>query len=278
MLFSSIDLQLLKEKADQRAKNTDVSEALSSWFEPRSSLEIVDIHAGIGANLRSLAPLLPLDQKWVLYVCSEQERDIAKDYITRWAPSFRETRQGILLEREGLRLLLEFKLKNIVHYDGALREENVSLVVIDSTINELPLQAIQDIARDISQGKAALHARFVYDGRLKFQPHHAADNAFITALHRKMMTETVLGSAQGPHALNDLADQLRLNEYSILEGPSDLHVRETDTELMRSIQTQCADAQRILLKGGHEKIIDQWLAYKRRHIHICQKDLLALPP
>ncbi len=56
-----------------------------------------------------------------------------------------------------------------------------------------------------------MHARLVYDGRLKLQPHHAADGAFTAALHRQLMRDSGFGEAMGPQAANELAEQLRLS-------------------------------------------------------------------
>jgi hypothetical protein len=122
-----------------------------------------------------------------------------------------------------------------------------------------------------------MHARLVYDGRLKLQPHHAADGAFTSALHRRLMRDAGAGEATGAIAASELGEQLRLSGYSVIEGPSNLHLRAAEAPLIRAVQKQMAEAQRAVAKG-HDKMIDAWLARSRTSLEISQTDLVALPP
>jgi hypothetical protein len=81
----------------------------------------------------------------------------------------------------------------------------------------------------------------------------------------------------GPQAANELSEQLRLSDYSVIEGGSPLHLRAAEAPLIRAVQTELADAQRLVAKG-HDKMIDSWLARPRATLEISQTDLVALPP
>jgi hypothetical protein len=92
-----------------------------------------------------------------------------------------------------------------------------------------------------------------------------------------MMRDTGYGEAMGPQAADELSEQLRLSEYSVIEGASPLHLRAAEAPLIQAVQNELAEAQRIVAKG-HDKMIDAWLARPRTTLEISQTDLVALPP
>jgi len=277
MLFETTDLKLQKEAADRRAKNGDVSDALSAWFEGRSSLDVLDLHAGTGASVRALAPLLSPDQSWTLYCRDAAEEALARDHLTRWAPAARPTADGLDIERQGLRLALRFRRHDVVAANGALAGPPPALVVIDDDLMRYPASVLRRLVAILADRRSVLHARLVYDGRLKLQPHHAADNAFTAALHRRLMHDAGHGPATGPLAASELGEQLRLCGYAVIEGPSNLHLRAAEAPLIRAVATQMAEAQRTIAKG-HDAMIDAWLARPRATLEISQTDLVGLPP
>jgi SAM-dependent methyltransferase len=276
MLFRTTDLQLLKEAADKRAKNSDVSDAVSGWFEGRTSIDVLDLHAGTGATLRALAPLLAQDQAWTLYARDAAEEALARDHLTRWDPSARATEDGLLIDRQGQKIAVRFKLHDVVAAGGKLAEPPPSLVVIDDDLMRYPAVVIRMLVAVLADRRSVMHARLIYDGRLKLMPHHAADGAFTAALHRRFMRDAGYGEAMGPQAANELSEQLRLSEYSVIEGPSHLHLRAAEAPLIRAVQKELAEAQRIVAKG-HDVMIDAWLARPRVTLEISQTDLVGVP-
>jgi hypothetical protein len=277
MLFGSPDLLLLKEAADRRAKNSDVSDALTGWFEGRPSLDVLDLHAGTGATLRALAPILAPDQAWTLYARTQSEEALARDHLTRWAPDARTTDDGLFIERQGQKIAVRFKRHDVVAAGGALAEPPPDLVVIDDDLMRYPRDVIRRVVATLANRRSVIHARLVYDGRLKLQPHHAADGAFTAALHRRLMRDSGHGEATGPLAANELAEQLRHSDYSVIEGPSPLHLRAAEAPLIRAVAKELAEAQRLVAKG-HDRMIDTWLERPRSTLEISQTDLVGLPP
>ncbi len=277
MLFATAALQLLKEAADKRAKNSDVSDAVSGWFEGRTSIDVLDLHVGTGATLRALAPLLAPDQAWTLYARDAAEEALARDHLTRWAPAARATEDGLFIDRQGQKIAVRFKLHDVVAAGGKLAEPPPSLVVVDDDLMRYPATAIRMLVAILADRRSVMHARLIYDGRLKLMPHHAADGAFTAALHRRFMCDSGYGEAMGPQAANELSEQLRLSDYSVIEGPSHLHLRAAEAPLIRAVQKELADAQRLIAKG-HDAMIDAWLARPRATLEISQTDLVGLPP
>ncbi len=150
-------------------------------------------------------------------------------------------------------------------------------MVIDGDLMRYPRDVIRRLVAILADRRSVMHARLVYDGRLKLQPHHAADGAFTAALHRRFMRDDGFGEATGPLSASELSEQLRLAEYSVIEGPSPLHLRAAEATLIRAVQKQLAEAQRAVAKG-HDKMIDTWLGRPRATLEISQTDLVALPP
>ena len=276
MLFKTTELQLLKEAADRRCRNGDVTDALSGWFEGRATLEVLDLRAGTGANVRALAPLLSPDQTWTLTVRDAAEEAIARDHLTRWAPAALTTQDGLVLDRQGQRLTLHFRIHDPVAAGGALNGPAPPLVIIDDDLMRYPAAAIQKLTAHLAGSRSVLLARSVYDGRLKLQPHHAADGALTAALHRQLMKDEGYGPACGPVAASELSEQLKLSDYSVIEGASNVLLKAPEAPLIRAVQREMAEAQRLIAKG-HDKMIDAWLARPRTSLEISQTDLIALP-
>jgi hypothetical protein len=168
-------------------------------------------------------------------------------------------------------------LHDVVAAGGKLAEPPPSLVVIDDDLMRYPAAVIRMLVAVLADRRSVMHARLIYDGRLKLMPHHAADGAFTAALHRRFMRNSGHGEAMGPQAANELSEQLRLSDYSVIEGPSHLHLRAAEAPLIRAVQKELAEAQRLVAKG-HDAMIDAWLARPRATLEISQTDLVGLPP
>lgn len=276
-MFETTELQLLKEVLDQHSKNNDVTDALAGWFEVRNSLNVMDLRVGIGANVRALAPILPLDQNWTLCVHSKNEMSIAVDYLTRWAPAFSEKKGEYFLERQGLKLRLKFLLLHPEAQQISSSVESQDLIVMDGHLNHLTIQKLRTLVQKTAQENTAFLARLVYDGRIKIFPPQPPDNPFTAAFNRRLMKDSGFGIRAGHLAVEHLAEQFRICGYTLIEGKSPLQLHEKDKALMTDLLKELAQSQREIAKG-HDKMIDMWLSRGRRHIELGQSDLLALPP
>lgn len=275
-MIEDIQGQLIKEAADKRARNGDVIEALSGWLEGRKTIEVVDLRAGIGANLRAVAPLLPPDQSWTLLARDAAEADVTRDHLTRWAPAYKTEGPILKLDRESLRLDVEIVIADVVGNLGAAFKKSPALVTVSGDAVRYPAPFVRHLAAACAGRKAMFYANLIYDGRLRFSPHHAADSAMTAAFHRILMRDDGAGAAAGPLAASELSEQFRHANYTVIEGASPVWMRAPEAPLMRMIQGQMAEAQRIVAKG-HDKMIDTWLARPRTALEISQTDLLALP-
>ncbi len=276
MLIEDVPGQLVKETADKRARNGDLIEQLSAWFEGRTSVSVIDLRAGTGATVRALAPILPSDQTWTLLALSQDEADATRDHLTRWAPAATSTGDILHLDRQGLKLAVTIKVLDAVAKIPAALSGKADLVTLSGDASRYPAAKIRELVAHVAAKKAPFYASLNYDGRLKFAPHHAADSAMTAALHRTLMADTGLGPAAGPLASNELSEQFRLTDYSVLEGPSAVWLRAGEAALIRQIQRSMAEAQRLTVRG-QDKMIDAWLARPRQSLEISQSDLLALP-
>jgi hypothetical protein len=279
MLFDTLAQRLALEAIDRRASSSDIRDALAGWFEGRRSVCCIDVAAGAGAgaNVRALAPLLPMHQSWTLVIASDAERAAALDHLTRWAPAATITADGVQLERGGLALAIRFAVPEFAAYSALSTGDEHDLVIIDESALDFPPLALQQLASRAARGACVVHARGLYNGRLKIHPHHAADNAFTAALHRQLMAPGPNGEAAGPLAILELSEQLKLSGYTVIEGSSDVIFKAADAPLLNAVLKRMADAQRAVAKG-HDAMIDTWLKRPRSTLQVCRSDLIAFPP
>ncbi|MDX2308512.1 MAG: hypothetical protein NW216_09760 [Hyphomicrobium sp.] len=275
-MFTRADDRMMKEAADTRARNRDVSDALAGWFEARREITVLDVAPGIGETLRAIAPLLPPDQTWTLLAPDEAARATLRDHFLRWAPASREDGDLLKIERHGLRIDAHLLLHDARGPAALPAIEGLNLICAGADLIAFPETALRRIAGLADAKRAAVHVSCVYDGRIRFSPHHAMDGAMTAAFHRQLLGESGHGPAAGHVAATFFSEQLTLTGHSVIEGSSAVLLRGAEARLIARVQSLLGEAQRSIAKG-HDKMIDGWLARQRQSVELSQTDFVALP-
>lgn len=276
-MFEIVEDRVLKEAADRRARSRDVLDQLSGWFEGRREIAVLDVAPGIGETLRATAPLLPPDQTWTLLAADAKAEAALRDHLTRWAPDARAEGSTLMLARDGLRLAVRLVVHDASRGATLPAAGEIQLITAGSDLGHFTDGALRLVARAAEEKRAAVYAGTIYDGRLRFTPHNAADGAMTAAFHRALMRDRGSGPAAGPLAGATLGEQLTLAGHSVIEGKSTVVLRGSEAPLIRRLQSRLGEAQRALAPG-HDKIVDGWLARARTAVEVSQTDLIALPP
>lgn len=254
--FSS-DWLDLRATADGRARDAGLAARLGTHFAGHSSLRVLDLGAGTGANLRATAPLIACSQHWLL-----TDNDPA--LLARCAPlpgTEIATRTADL--SEGVEAL----------FDPA-----PELVTCSAFLDLCGAAWLDRLAEAVARSGAALYAVLSYDGREVWEPPHPLDPQVLTAFHADQRRDKGLGPSLGPDAHAYLAQSLRGRGYRVAEGASDWVLQPPrDAALVAALAQGSADAVAGALGQGTAETWHAARAVAQRVI-IGHQDLLALPP
>ncbi|MGH1419858.1 MAG: class I SAM-dependent methyltransferase [Hyphomicrobiaceae bacterium] len=216
----STDWLALREAADHRARNGDVSEALQAHFALRDQLNIVDLGCGTGANLRATAPLLPARQSWQLIDHDAVLLDAARQELADWADSFETTGDTLTLIKDSLTLDVRFQSVDLAKDLDIALGDAPDLVTASALFDLASPQTIAKTVQAIAKRRSAFYTALTYNGVQQWKPRHPSDNALIAAYHHHQRIDKGFGPAAGPTAAAILADRFQASGYIVSEGSS----------------------------------------------------------
>ncbi|MBS0250346.1 MAG: class I SAM-dependent methyltransferase [Proteobacteria bacterium] len=267
----------LRETADNRARNSEVANAVSARLALRDELNVLDLGSGTGANLRATAQLLPSRQTWTLVDRDTALLDAARAKLVRWADTHTGDGEALELEKSGRKIRVIFKTADLARDTQALIAEGAQLVTASAFFDLTSESYIRELAKAVVATKAAFYATLVYNGLQKWTPHRPADNQMTAAFQRHQMRDKGFGPAAGPLAGSHLVDQFRINGYLALAGESPWRLDRADRmlidELVRGHAVAVGEDRSV-----DEKTILTWVNVSRSAAFVGHTDVFAAPP
>ena len=252
----------LREGADHAARPRALLTPLIDWCRGRVPLEIVDLGAGAGSNLRYLAALLPRPQRWLLL-----DHDPALLRLTT-APG-----GDVTVERACRDLAAATTV-------GALTGHLVTASALLDLVSEAWIERLA--ARCEAIGAAALLA-LSYDGAIRWSPVLPEDELARQAVNAHQQRDKGLGAALGPDAATTAAAAFRQRGYRVELAPSPWQLGAADTALQEALLAgwvgaaaeQRPDAGGTLRAWARAR--RELIASGQSRLQVGHLDLLALP-
>ena len=266
----------LREGADARARNHDIVQAVSAWFALRGHITVVDLGSGAGANLRAVAPLLPARQRWHLVDKDEALFAAAKIALRKWADKTEMAGDTLRLTKGSAEIEVHFQIADLAHDLDSVLAVKPDLVTASAFFDLVSSDFIRTLARQIATTRAALYATLTYNGVQRWSPHRPSDSQMAAAFNRHQMTDKGFGPAAGPTAAGLLADQLRLEDYTVLEGESPWVLGQNDRSLLEELQRGHALAV-LETKALDDKAVETWIKVIRAAAEVGHTDVFATP-
>ena len=266
----------LREGADARARNHDIVQAVSAWFQLRDHISVVDLGSGAGANLRAVAPLLPARQRWHLVDKDEALFAAAKIALRKWADKTEMAGDTLRLTKGSAEIEVHFQITDLAHDLDSVLAVKPDLVTASAFFDLVSPDFIRALARQIATTRAALYATLTYNGVQRWSPHRPSDSQMAAAFNRHQMTDKGFGPAAGPTAAGLLADQLRLEDYTVLEGESPWVLGQNDRSLLEELQRGHALAV-METKALDNKAVETWIKVIRAAAEVGHTDVFATP-
>ena len=258
----------LREPADHAARADDLSVILAGRLPMDRRVQVVDLGAGAGSNLRYLAPRLPQTQQWALI---DRDTELL-DHAIATLPGGRIASDARIQAHAHAADLADFP-RCLPGTPDLL----TASALLDLVSEEWMQRVVDECCR---QDVPALFALSV-DGRLSLAPAVSGDELVEAAILAHQRGTKDMGQALGPDA-TDVAARL------FAERGVPVERRQTDWQL----GPEEASLQRLLIEGWHEaaraqrpdasETFDTWLRERlrlldRSHISVGHQDLLAIP-
>ncbi|TVR07675.1 MAG: class I SAM-dependent methyltransferase [Salinarimonadaceae bacterium] len=275
----SVDWLSLREGADHRSRDPSLLAALSSTFDGREEIDVVDLGCGSGSNLRALAAHLPARQNWRLVDHDAGLLAAARETIAEWADEARRDGDNLEAEKDGKRLRVSFVQADLARDLEAVLDPAPALVTAAALFDLCSREWIAGFAAVVAARGAAFYTALTYDGREIWEPPHPADAAVLAAFHAHQEGDKGFGFSAGPQATQGLAAAFAMAGYRVETGESPWRLGAADAGLIAALANGAALA---VAETGRVPAADveDWLAARVAPGVACvigHVDLLARP-
>jgi SAM-dependent methyltransferase len=257
------DWLALREPADHRARAPSLVRRLQSWTEPFRPLNILDLGAGTGSNLRFLAPLLPVGQHWTLV-----DHDPA--LLARVTPG----RPGVAWR--GIQA-------DLSEWARFAADPAPDLVTASALLDLVPAAWLDVLVEVCRERGAAVLMVLSYDGSITWSVPDPEDTAVLAAVNAHQERDKGLGAALGPRAPGHLAARFRGAGFEVWVEPSPWDLGRETAALAQALVDgwvtaaceQAPEASARFRAWGRRRRADLCGGHTR--VRVGHQDLLALP-
>jgi SAM-dependent methyltransferase len=228
----------LREPADQRARADALLDALAR-FRAAPSLEIVDLGAGTGANLRHLSPLLGGAQHWTLIDDDPAVLAAGRTRIRSWAcergAACSDNGGTLTIDAQGSSYRIEFTQQDLAAQIDSLPIPRGGLVTASALLDLVSAAWLDALAARCRQQRAAVLFALSYDGRMRFEP-ELPDDAWLTELvNRHQRRDKGFGAALGPTAAAHAEQSFTRLGYRLSSAASDWQLDGSSAALQAAL-------------------------------------------
>jgi hypothetical protein len=221
----------LREPADHRARDAGLMSDVARLFEHKPTVRIVDLGAGLGSNLRALAPSILSDQQWRLLDHDAALLAATRHELCTWGDGV-ERGGGIALQRDGRSITARTEALDLFRQAERIFEDAPDLVTAAALFDLVSPQWIETLAELVVRYRVPFYAALTYDGRDEGDPSHPLDGQMLKALHVHQLRDKGFGPAAGPHAIRFLEEAFAARGYRVSVAPSPWTLDDADSPML----------------------------------------------
>ena len=280
---------LLREAADTAARSAGLTHTLSNAVARRTTVRVLDLATGTGANLRYLATRLPNRQRWLVVDRSSSLLARLPTVTSSWGTTcgyeVRTEATGCTIRGVQLDCRVETRRLDLRMLDDVELFAGRHLVTASALLDlasERWLRALAACCR--TAGAAALFA-ITYNGRSSCSPVEPEDDMIRDRLNQHQKTDKGLGGpAAGPDAAECAIRCFAEVGYRVRSARSDWVLGPAEHNLQRRLIEGWAEAA-IQMGRVDAPAIENWRARRfahvdanRSHLVIGHRDVAAWLP
>jgi hypothetical protein len=260
----------LREEADSGARAATLTRAVIERLRPLASVQVLDLGAGTGANVRYLAPRIPAPQRWLLV-----------DYD---ATLLAEAQARTVAWSDPLGCEVRTRRLDLVTVDRPDIFAGRHLVTASALLDLVSRRWLEILAARCREVHATAFFVLNYNGASRCTPPEPEDEEIRTLMNRHQHSDKGLGGLAAGPAAADCANQcFSAVGYDVRLEPSDWVLRPDQRDLQRQLIQGWAHAALEMAPGRRRAIYD-WLGRRlshveagRSHIIVGHDDLAAWP-
>lgn len=250
----------LREPHDAAARCVSLGamalDALTRGCSATPRIDVIDLGAGTGANLRYVAPLIDAGQTWLL-VDNDAELLAAAQRQSRSLP--------LTCQVQLLALDLATQLERLPLRPGTLLTAAALLDLVSAAWLRLLIQRI-------AAARAIAWFALTYDGRIECHPPEPEDAEVRELVNLHQLSDKGFGAALGPGAGRITQQLLAAHGYQVHCAPSDWHVPPEDLALQHALVEGWCQAA-IAIAPHRVPTLQGWLTRRRAHIAAARSEL-----
>ncbi len=283
----SADWLGLREPFDAAARSASLVAELRGRIARGTNaapLDVVDLGAGAGSNLRYLAPLIGGAQRWRLADHDAGLLDAALDATRTWAARRGDqiAQTGAALEVRGAAFACEVRCENVNLDDlAAVQFPNGGLVTAAALLDLVSHDWLDALARRCRAARAAVSLALTYDGRTIATPGEPEDAAVLAMFNRHQLFDKGFGPALGMRAAGAAEAAFEAQGYELRVATSDWVIGPAEHSMQLALldgwlgaALEIAPESRMALGSWHERRRDHVLA-GRSELRVGHVDLVG---
>lgn len=229
----------LREPADHAARDQSIGAELAQWAAAQQTINVMDLGAGTGSNLRFLAPLLGHDQHWTLIDIDEHLLAELPRLLSDWA---KRRHVDIVKETHSVQLLAEdftatiaCRTENLATGLRHLSFKNTQLVTASALLDLTSSSWLDELADQCVTNHCAMMFALNYNGLVNWQPTCEHDALITRILNEHQLRDKGFGAACGPGAADYFVNRLELADRSVKTCESNWILNKEHTMLQSAL-------------------------------------------
>lgn len=264
------DWLTLREPADAMARSERLAWAVAGRFNPDTSLTVLDLASGTGANARYLAERLHPQQHWLLV---DHNPSLLLDGVQRlraWGESrglgVSRDEGALRVDGEGLAVRFESRVAHLeVLADVSELFADRRIVTASALLDLVSQHWLEALAGECRGAGAAVLFALTYDGRIHCSPEEPGDDEVRQLVNQHQRGDKGFGPALGPAACAAAEECFGSLGYRVEREPSDWHLEPDTAELQRQLVEGWSRAA-IEIAPERESPIREWAERRLSHV------------
>lgn len=266
----------LREPADHAARSSSLSNELANWSKQHETLNIVELGAGTGSNLRYLMPMLGKNQHWVLIDNDAALLNRLPEILQPWADEhdahLTEKNNELQIDHQNYSASVKIQLLNLALQLDELPMKNANLLTASALLDLTSESWLNQLAGLVVEHHCSCLFALNYDGNIHWQPELDSDDTIKALLNQHQLKNKGFGNALGPEAGNYFASALKQRGRNSEADNSNWIINAQSQALQHAIVDGWAPAS-LEQDNSQGKLIEHWHGRRREIILQAQSSL-----
>jgi len=267
-LFNSLEWQLERFPFDAIARSRKVEKIFLNYFTGATSLNIVDVGAGLAANTRYYVEKFPFDQNWRLIENDPVILGGCLQTLVQWAKAqqwkYTLSKNELKMYAPNKNIGVKVARGSLMDLDKLIDLSTINLITANAVFDLFSKDQFQTFINILAAQRLPLFTTLNY-ASMVFEPQDFADKKYIRLYENHMIQPRKSGSKMGPFCSENMIKDLEKVGYNIKTGSSDWLIKSENGNMMNYLLRFMQVAIGEILKSKIElNQLEQWISTKKQ--------------